>query len=249
MMRPKYIIIFGVLIGLVMAFALPANADFGDFFKKIKDALGGGDTATVGKVLSEDDIIGGLKEALQVGTEKAVGIVSKADGFYKNPEIKIPLPSAVQKVEKLLRTVGYGPKVDAFVESMNHAAEKAAPQAKVIFIDSIKQMKIADAKKILNGKENEATLYFKEKTSDKLQEIFKPIAHKSMAEVGATRAYQDLDAKIGTLPFVDRLRFDLDQYVTTGALDGLFVMLAKEEKKIRENPAARVTDLLKKVFK
>lgn len=128
MMRPRHFMIFGVLIGLLMASTLSANAGFGDFFNKIKDALGGGDITTTGEVLSEDDIISGLKEALRIGTENAVEMVSKLDGFYKNPEIKIPLPDAVQKVEKLLRSAGYGPKVDAFVESMNHAAEKAAPK-------------------------------------------------------------------------------------------------------------------------
>jgi len=168
--------------------------------------------------------------------------------FYKGINFRA-IPHCFQKVEELLKAVGYGPKVDAFVESMNHAAEKASPQAKAIFIDGIKQMQFSDAKKILEGRENEATLYFKEKTSGQLEKIFKPIVQKTMSEVGVTQTYQDLDAKIMTLPFIDRYHFDLDQYVTKGAIDGLFVMLAKEEKKIRENPAARVTDLLKKVFK
>ena len=127
-MRSRHFVIFVALIGLLMASTLSANAGFGDFFNKIKGALGGGDVTSVGKALGEDDIISGLKEALQVGTENAVEMVSKLDGFNRNPEIRIPLPDAIKKVEKLLRTVGYGPKVDAFVESMNHAAEKAAPR-------------------------------------------------------------------------------------------------------------------------
>ena len=198
--------------------------------------------------LSEDEIVQGLKEALQVGSSNAVGIVSKADGYYSNPKIKIPLPGEVQKVEKLLKAAGYGRQIDEFDLSMNRAAEHAAPEAKELFLDSIKKMSITDAQKILKGKDNEATLYFKEKTWDRLQDIFKPIVQTSMSQVGATRSYQALDEKVRAIPFADRMSFDLDKYVTTKALDGLFVMVAEEEKKIRQNPAARVTDLLKKVF-
>ena len=131
---------------------------------------------------------------------------------------------------------------------MNNAAERAAPEAKSIFWDAIKKMKIDDAKTILNGRDDEATLYFKDKTYARLQEIFEPIVNESMGEVGVTRAYQDLNAKVEKIPFADSFSLDLDKYVTDGALNGLFQMLAAEEKKIRSDPAARVTDLLKKVF-
>jgi hypothetical protein len=164
------------------------------------------------------------------------------------PEIKIPLPENVQKVEKLLRGAGYGSKVDAFELSMNRAAEQAAPQAKSIFWDAIKKMNFTDAKKILNGGDNQATLYFKDHTYDRLGEIFKPIVKESMGAVGVTSSFQDLNAKVEKIPFTDPLKFDLDQYVTDGALNGLFKMLAAEEKRIRQDPASRVTDLLKKVF-
>lgn len=204
--------------------------------------------ALEGEKLSESKITQGLKEALQIGTGNAVEKTSQVDGYYGNPKIKIPLPGAVEKVEKLLRAVGYGPKVDAFELSMNRAAERAAPEAKALFWKAIKQMTFSDARKILNGRDNEATLYFKDKTSDRLQETFKPIVHEAMSEVGATRAYQDLDAKVRSIPLAGSLSFDLDQYVTDRALDGLFFVLAEEERKIRQDPAARVTDLLKKVF-
>jgi hypothetical protein len=151
-------------------------------------------------------------------------------------------------VEKLLRGAGFGQKVDIFELSMNRAAEQAAPEAKSIFWDAIKEMDIADARKILNGRDDEATLYFKDKTYQRLEQSFKPIVKNSMGEVGVTRAYQDLNEKVETIPFAGGLSFDLDQYVTEGALDGLFKMLAEEEKKIRSDPAARVTDLLRKVF-
>ena len=199
-------------------------------------------------VLSNDDIIQGLKQALQVGTENAVAFVSKPDGYYQNPDIKIPLPKSVQKTEKILRAAGYGEKVDSFELSMNRAAERAAPEAKSIFGDAIKQMTFDDAQKILNGRDNEATLYFEGKTSAQLQDAFKPIVQDAMGEVGVTRSFQDLNAKAESIPFGKSLSFDLDQYVTDGALEGLFKMLAEEERQIRTQPAARVTDLLQKVF-
>jgi len=230
---------------LIAFFSLQAplsRAGFGDFVKGLKEAVG------IGGDLSEIKIIEGIKEALEIGTDNAVKFVSKADGYYINPKIKIPLPGAVQKVEKVLRAVGYGEKVDAFEMSMNRAAEKAAPEAKALFWDTIKKMSFTDARKILDGRENEATLYFEEKTRDRLGEKFSPIVHKTMSTVGVTRYYQELDAKVRSIPFADRISFDLDKYVTDKGLNGLFLMLAEEERKIREDPAARVTDLLKEVF-
>ncbi|MBW2147100.1 MAG: DUF4197 domain-containing protein [Deltaproteobacteria bacterium] len=218
-----------------------AFAQFGDILKGVEKAL-------KGRELSEGKIIQGLKEVLQIGTSNAVEMASRENGYYQNPKIKIPLPGAVRKVEKLLRAVGYGPKVDAFELSMNRAAERAAPEAKSIFFEAVTQMTFSDARKILKGPDNAATLYFKDKTHDRLYEIFKPITHKAMSEVGVTRTYQELDAKVRTLPFAGSLSFELDRYVTNGALDGLFFMLAEEERKIRQDPAARVTDLLKEVF-
>jgi hypothetical protein len=234
-------VLFSALSIFVISNAFVA-AGFQDFLKKAQKVFETSDS------ISESEIVEGLKQALEIGTTKAVELVSKQGGYYNNPEIKIPLPGSVQKVEKLLRGVGFGSKVDAFELSMNNAAERAAPEAKSIFWDAIKKMKIDDAKKILNGREDEATLYFKDKTSARLQEIFEPIVKESMGEVGVTRTFQDLNAKVEKIPFADSLNLDLDKYVTEGALNGLFQMLAEEEKKIRSDPAARVTDLLKKVF-
>jgi hypothetical protein len=199
-------------------------------------------------VLSEDEIIRGLKQALEIGTKNSVDVVSVLDGYYKNKKIKIPLPQEWQKIENTLRKVGLGSKMDEFIVSMNRAAEQAAPKAKTIFWDAIKTMRFEDAKKILKGRENEATLFFKDRTSATLQDLFKPMVHNVMSDVGVTRLYQDLDNKMSKIPFLDAQRFDLDQYVTGKALDGLFLMVAEEEKKIRENPVARVTELLKRVF-
>jgi hypothetical protein len=224
------------------AVAAPASGGWGDFLKDVQKAL------SDEKSISEADIIKGLKEALHIGADKAIKGVSKINGYYKNPKIKIPLPEKVRKVEKLLRGAGYGAQVDSFELSMNRAAEKAAPKAKTMFWDAIKGMTFSDANKILTGRENEATLYFKGKTFDRLQKIFKPIVHKTMSQVGVTRRFQNLNAKLKKVPFAERLSFDLDQYVTGRALDSLFLMLAEEEAKIRRDPAARVTDLLKRVF-
>jgi hypothetical protein len=138
--------------------------------------------------------------------------------------------------------------VDAFELSMNRAAEKAVPGAKTIFWDAIKEMNFTDARNILEGRENEATLYFKEKTYEPLYKMFKPTVNETMGQVGVTRQYQVLEKKVKTIPFTEGLTVDLDDYVTKGALDGLFLMLAEEEKKIRKDPMARVTPLLKEVF-
>lgn len=231
-----------VLVTVLVALQAPgAFGGFGDFLKGLEKALGGGE-------LTESKIIDGLKEALQVGAGNAVEGVSRLNGYYGNPSIRIPLPAGVRKVEKVLRSVGFGPQVEAFEESMNRAAEKAAPEAKALFLDTIKKMTFEDARKILKGRDNEATLYFRERTWDSLDRTFRPIVHQTMSKVGVTRQYQALDTRLKSIPFADRLSFDLDQYVTGQALEGLFLMLAEEERKIRKDPAARVTELLKEVF-
>jgi len=240
-MKPKVVIL---IVSLIFAFSYghQVDAGFQDWLKDTAKKMGGA------KGLSDDDIINGLKQALEVGTGNAVTMVSQTNGYYKNPKIRIPLPENVQKVEKLLRATGFDSQVDEFELSMNRAAERAAPEAKAIFWDAIKQMSFADARQILDGPDNAATQYFQDKTSDQLQVVFKPITHQAMSEVGVTSYYQSIDDKINTIPFTDRMSFDLDQYVTDKALNGLYLMLAEEEKKIRQDPAARVTDLLKKVF-
>lgn len=200
----------------------------------------------------ESELTDGLKEALKIGTENAVKLVSQEDGFYKNDLIKILLPEKLQKAEDILKKAGFEAVVDEFELSMNRAAEKAAVSAASLFGDAITQMTIDDALKILNGKENEATLYFQEKTGAALTTAFQPIIQTAMDDVGVTNAYQSLQKQVtSAIPLGVGNLFDIDlsAYVTEKALDGLFTMLAAEEKKIREDPQARVTDLLKKVFK
>lgn len=240
-MKLKSLVLILCLL-LAVSYGRTVEAGFQDWLKEAARKLGGE------KGLSEDEIVNGLKQALEVGTGNAVATVSRTDGYFKNPKIKIPLPENVKKVERLLRAAGFGYQVDQFELSMNRAAERAAPEAKSIFWNAIKQMSFADARQILEGPDDAATRYFQDKSTDRLQEIFKPITHQAMSEVGVTKYYQTIDSKIRTIPFADQMSFDLDQYVTDKALNGLFLMLAEEEKKIRRDPIARVTDLLKKVF-
>jgi hypothetical protein len=228
-------------IVLVLLFtALPASAQLDRIFK----GLGIGQKAG----LSDAKIGSALKEALKIGTENAVNLTGKKDGYFLNQAIKILMPEKLRTLEKGLRAVGYGPQVDEFVLSMNRAAERAAPSAKQIFWDALGEMTFEDARKILSGNETAATDYFKGKTTDKLTTAFRPVVDKAMNEVGVTRQYNELMDRFHAIPFVKKETFDLDSYVVTKALDGLFHVLGDEEKKIRTNPEARVTDLLKEVF-
>lgn len=236
------LLVLSILIVLALTQFAQAQSPWGDLLKGAQKTLG------IGRPLSDSKIVAGLKEALQIGTSNTVSTVSTVGGYFNNPKIKIPLPGMIQKVENIIRVAGFGSQLDTFELSMNQAAEKAAPEAKDIFWAAIKQMTITDARKILDGPDNAATLFFKEKTYSRLTEIFKPIVHQSMASVGVTRTYQDLEQKITSIPFIGSPNLDLNQYVNDKALDGLFFMLGEEEKKIRQDPAARVTDLLKEVF-
>lgn len=198
--------------------------------------------------LSDAKIGSGLKEALKVGTENTVKLTGRTDGYFMNHAIKILMPEKLQTLEKGLRLVGYGPQVDEFVLSMNRAAERAAPQAKQIFWDAIGEMTFEDARKILNGSDTAATEYFRAKTSDKLTTTFRPVVDRTMNEFEVTRQYKELVGRYQAIPFAKAEVLDIDGYVVTRALDGLFHILGEEERKIRTNPAARVTDLLKEVF-
>ena len=234
-----------IAVSAFFVFSTLSYAGWGDILKQVQKTLG----TTTGGELSQDKVGKGLKEALKIGAENAVKKVSITDGYFGNPEIKIPLPEKVRKIEGLLRTVGFGTQVDAFTESMNRAAEKAAPAAKDLFWNAVKGISFEDAKKILKGRDNEASLYLKDKTGTKILETFKPLVHQAMGSVGVTKQYQDLETKVKNIPFVGTsLGVDIDQYVSEKALNGLFVMLEKEEQKIRKDPAARVTELLKEVF-
>lgn len=199
--------------------------------------------------LSEAEIAAGLKEALAIGTERSTLRIGRLDGFWKNERLRIPLPDEIRKAEGLLRRLGQGDAVDQFHLSLNRAAETAAPEAVRIFGGAIREMTLADARDILRGPDDAATRYFQVKTSATLRERFLPPVASATNAVGVTRRYKAMLGKAETLvPGLDLSRHDLDTHVTNHALDGLFATLAEEEKRIRENPAARTTELLRTVF-
>jgi len=200
------------------------------------------------KSLSNDEIAEGLKEALTKGISKGSDLVSQVDGYFKNPEIKIPFPPEVKKVDERLRKMGMGKEVDKFVLTLNRGAEDAAKEAKPIFITAIKAMTFQDALSILKGEDNAATSFLKRTTSPQLKEKFKPVIQNSLNKVNATRNYKDLVSEYNKIPLVTKVDPNLDDYATDRAIQGLFVMIAKEEKNIRQDPLARTSDLLKKVF-
>jgi len=227
---------------LVMIFAANAMALSLDHFMQ---GLGG---AIKAGTTDEATIASGLKEALSIGTENAVTSVSRLDGYFDNQMIKILMPEKIRKVADVLKMAGYQKQVDDFVLSMNRAAEKAAPLAASYFKDAIREMTVEDATKILHGGDTSATQFFQTKTQDKLYAAFKPIVSSSMDEVGVTKSYKEMMGQYESLPFMSKESVDLDHYVTNKSLDGLFYMIGQEEKNIRTDPAARVTDLLKNVF-
>ncbi len=204
--------------------------------------------AVKGESLSTEEVAAGLKEALTKGASKGSDLVSQVDGYFKNAEIKIPFPPEVQKVETKLRQMGMGDQVDKFVLALNRGAEDAAKEAKPIFVTAIKQMTIQDAWSILKGEDDSATQYLKRTTTSQLTEKFKPVIQKSLEKTNATKYYKDLVTTYNKIPLVQKVNPNLDDYATEKAISGLFVMVAKEEKSIRDNPTARTTELLKKVF-
>lgn len=224
-----------IMIGLVESSQGQIN------LKKLKKAL-------EGESVSTEEVALGLKEALTNGVSKGSDLVSQVDGYFKNPAIKIPFPPEVKQVETRLRQIGMGDEVDKFVLTLNRGAEDAAKEAKPIFVAAIKQMTIQDAWAILRGEQDAATQYLKNSTSALLKEKFKPIIQHSLNKVNATKYYGDLVNSYNKIPLVQKVNPDLDEYATDKAIEGLFVMIAKEEKNIRENPVARTSELLKKVF-
>ncbi len=197
---------------------------------------------------SETEIIGGLKEALASGAANAVGILSKEGGYLNDPLVKIPFPEEVAVVDRTLRQIGAGALVDNFVEKLNRGAEEGAKMALPIFKQAILDMSFADAKNILFGGDSAATVYFKAKTSAALYTAYSPQVKSSLDQVNATKLWSDVTTKYNSIPLVKKVDTDIVRYATNKALDGLFLKLAVEEKKIRDNPIARTTELLKKVF-
>lgn len=240
--------LFAFLLG-VLLLSGAAHADWKSWLKSAKEAVEKSDTSSVSSTLSNDQIVQGLKEALRVGTEKAIALLGRQGGYLNDAQVRIPLPDGLKSVVKGLRAIGQQDLVDEFETTLNRAAEKAVPETLEIFGDTIRQLSLEDARGILNGDDTAATEYFKAKGSGRLSDAILPIVGQTTRQVGVTSAYKNLVGQAGSLgSYVDMESLDLDKYVTARALDGLFLTLAKQERLIRKDPVARTTDILKTVF-
>jgi hypothetical protein len=198
--------------------------------------------------LSNQEAVAGLKGALERGASVAVDLLGRTDGFLGNAAVKIPLPESIAKYEKLMRRVGMGKHADELILTMNRAAESAVPEAKKLFVDSVKKMSVQDAKGILTGGQTSGTDYFKRSTSQQLRERFLPIVKKATAKVKLAEKYNQYAQQGMQFGLVKKEQANLDEYVTQKALDGLFHMVAEEERKIRQNPVGAGSDIVRKVF-
>lgn len=236
---------------LLLAVAFLPGVSSCQILKQAKDKAKGITTNTgtsTGAGLTNSEVISGLKQALEMGTNNGTNKVSQVDGYFMNPAIKILMPQDARIVEEKLRQVGLGDQVDKAILQMNRAAEQAGKEAAPIFLDAIKGMTITDAMGILRGPNDAATTYLKTNTSAQLTEKFKPIIQKALDQTQATKYWKDVFNTYNQIPFVQPVNSNLTDYVTQKALEGLFKTIAEEELKIRQDPAARVTALLQKVF-
>lgn len=217
-----------VLLAMLLGWAMPAQANL--------DAL------------SNQDAVAGLKAALEKGAGAAVNQLGKTDGFFGNDAVKIPLPESLKKTQKLMRGIGQGKYADELELTINRAAEAAVPEAKKLFVDSVKKMSVQDAKGILSGGQTSGTDYFKRTTTDSLRVKFLPIVKQATAKVKLAEKYNQYAQKGVALGLVKKDQANLDDYVTQKTLDGLFFMVGEEEKKIRQDPVAAGSNIIKKVF-
>jgi len=234
-----------LLSAIVLLASIPSIAQLDGLMKSAESAIQ--PTTPDTSNLSNSKITAGLTQALQVGIGRAVANTGKPDGFLKNDAIKIMLPEKLETIARGLRMIGMGAPVDELEVGMNRAAEQAAPKAKAVFLSALRKMTFEDARKILTGNDTAATDYFKRTSSADLTTAFSPIVHQSTENVGVVKKYEDLKQ---SSPSISALAgsFDLDKYVVGKTLDGIFYMLGQEEQKIRKNPVAQTTQLLKQVF-
>ena len=239
---------------LLHPFSLQTAAAQMDWLKSGKELLGTiskspqDQTTTKTSKLTESDITSGLKDALRVGTQRVVGQLGKADGFNADPEIHIPLPDSMLRVKQALDAIGLTAMMDDLELKLNRAAEAATPPAKKIFWNSIESMTLDDVTGIYNGPDDAATRYFQDKMSVPLAEAMQPIVEQAINQVGAVQAYDAVMGEYSSLPFVPNVKADLNSYVVTEGMNGIFHYIAAEETAIRHNPVERTTDILKKVF-
>jgi len=242
-----------LVICLFLAMTAGAVSAATDWLQKGTDVLksmdtGGEGTSALGANLPNSDVIAGLKEALTVGSEHVVQQLGQTDGFYADPQIRIPLPEKLATVKSALDKVGMGSFADDLELKLNRAAEAASPKARELFLNAISQMTFEDARGILNGPEDAATQYFKKTMSPDLAQAMTPVVDDSLSQVGAVQSYDRMMGKYADLPFVPDVKADLTDHVVNKGMDGIFHYMAVEEAAIRKDPIKRTTDLLKKVF-
>ncbi len=231
------------LLVILLPLTCCSQIDFNKIGKAVDKTINGDNNK-----LSNDEIIRGLKEALSTGSNNAASMASKMDGFFKNPIIKIPFPPEARDMESKLRSLGMGKQVDDFILTVNRAAEEAAKKSASVFFDAITHMNISDGLSILRGDDTAATGFLRRTTGSELHNMFKPVIRDATQKVEVTKYWNPLASTYNSLPFVNKVNPDLEEYITERALNGLFYLVAQEETKIRKDPMARVTDLLKKVF-
>jgi hypothetical protein len=241
-----------VMVAIVGTVSLGVQAGWQDSLKgllgdqKSVPSFSGGQALSA---LSQSDLVGGLKEALGKGVDLAVDQLGKPNGFLASDLVRIPVPDKLQSIESALRAAGQGEYVDSFIETLNRAAEAAVPETLDILKSSVKDMSIEDAQGILSGPDDAATQYLRRIGGERIRAKVAPIVQRATNESGVTQSYKSLTGTLGFMQqFLKPKDYDLDSYVTDQTMDGLFTMIAAEEKRIRENPVARTTDLLKKVF-
>lgn len=233
-----------IFIFAVLATFITTSTSYSQILKKAQKFI----EENTNSGFTEEEAASGIKEALTKGVRKGVEMVSKEDGYFGDAEIKIPFPEEAKQMEDKLRAIGMGNKVDEVVLTINRAAEDAAEKAKDIFVGAIKEMTVNDAINIVKGEENAATNYLQTHTTEELTRQFSPVIDESLKKVNATKYWGDAVSTYNKIPLVKKMNPDLTEYVTQKAIEGLFVKIAKEEKEIRANPAARTSELLRKVF-
>ena len=236
-----------VLIVTLLAAALLAAAGCGGVSEELRSRLNRATGADAG--LDAATIAAGLREALEQGSARAVQQLGRENGFWSNPTLRIPVPENLQRIDAGLRRLGQSRLADDFSRSLNRAAEQATPAARAILVDAIRRMTVADAVAILRGPQDAATQYFRRQTESSLTANFRPVIARSTEAVGVTALYKRISQRAESLGMVDAARYDIDAYVTRKTLDALFVLMADEERRIREEPLARTSELLRKVFR
>jgi len=239
--------ISGIALLALSGAACVANAE-SDWWKKGRDLLGGAAQSGAVGELTSTEIAAGLKQALEVGTENVVAQLGQPGGFDADPKIRIPLPESLANVQRTLDRVGMSAMLDDLEARLNEAAEVATPKARDLFLQAIADMTLEDAKAIYSGPDDAATRYFQGKMSPPLAEAMSPIVQTSLAQVGAVKTYDDVMGRYRAIPFVPDAKADLTTYVVEKGMDGIFFYLAQQEAAIRQDPAKRTTELLRKVF-